>query len=70
MVATACAYADDYKAIRAPTCGCDVCEQKWETAKREQERHADTLAAASVLTSQSPGAKRWRARRPASWVNR
>lgn len=24
-----CSYADKYKAIRKPTCGCKSCEQKW-----------------------------------------
>lgn len=24
-----CSYADKYKAIRPPRCGCKVCEKKW-----------------------------------------
>jgi hypothetical protein len=24
-----CSYADKYKAMRAPTCGCITCEKKW-----------------------------------------
>lgn len=29
MVKYKCSYADKYKAIRKPTCGCKVCEDKW-----------------------------------------
>lgn len=25
-----CRYADKYKAIYAPRCGCKVCEEKWK----------------------------------------
>lgn len=24
-----CSYADKYKAIRKPTCGCRACNEKW-----------------------------------------
>ena len=27
-----CSYADKYKAIRKPTCGCKVCNKKWQDA--------------------------------------
>jgi hypothetical protein len=30
---TKCRYADKYKAVKAPTCGCDMCRLKWEIAK-------------------------------------
>lgn len=35
---TSCTYADEYKASRRPTCGCDACAQKWENKIREIER--------------------------------
>ena len=28
-----CSYADKYKAIKKPTCGCEVCMLKWEIAE-------------------------------------
>ena len=30
---TKCSYADRYKAVRPPKCGCFVCETKWEIAE-------------------------------------
>jgi hypothetical protein len=29
-----CGYADKYKATRKPTCGCKVCETKWNDKKK------------------------------------
>lgn len=26
---TKCAYADKYKSVRKPTCGCKACNEKW-----------------------------------------
>lgn len=28
-----CGYADKYKAVRKPTCGCRVCNDKWDNKK-------------------------------------
>ena len=28
-----CRYADKYKAIRPPKCGCEACKKKWEERK-------------------------------------
>lgn len=35
-----CGYADTYQAKIKPTCGCEVCELKWENAnlKKDAER--------------------------------
>jgi len=30
---TKCGYADKYKAIRAPKCGCKACQDKWDAKK-------------------------------------
>ena len=35
-----CRYADKYKAIRAPTCGCDLCELKWTIAEHQRSYDA------------------------------
>ena len=32
---TKCKYADQYKALRPPHCGCDACERKWILASRK-----------------------------------
>ena len=34
---TKCDYADKYKGIRKPTCGCEVCELKWELAEKTRK---------------------------------
>lgn len=31
-----CTYADRYKAIKAPTCGCKTCEDKWAMRPTEE----------------------------------
>jgi len=31
-----CGYADDYQATKAPECGCEVCELKWELKKAQK----------------------------------
>lgn len=31
---TKCSYADRYQAKRKPTCGCTVCNVKWEAAEK------------------------------------
>lgn len=33
---TKCKYADRYKGLRAPTCGCDVCEKRWYLAEKKR----------------------------------
>jgi hypothetical protein len=33
-----CSYADKYKAIREPQCGCKACERKWALAQIKKER--------------------------------
>ncbi len=33
-----CRYADKYKALRRPTCGCDTCENKWMMSVTRRDR--------------------------------
>lgn len=34
---TKCRYANKYKAIKAPKCGCDYCILKWEKKQAEKK---------------------------------
>ncbi len=34
---TKCRHADAYKALRAPTCGCETCTIKWNLAQRAKK---------------------------------
>jgi len=34
-----CRHADEYKAIRKPTCGCETCKCKWEEKQANIEKH-------------------------------
>jgi hypothetical protein len=36
-VRISCGYAKQYKAIKAPTCGCFKCEAKWKSAWRVEQ---------------------------------
>lgn len=32
-----CKFADWYKGVRPPKCGCEICELKWKLAEMERE---------------------------------
>ena len=32
-----CRYADNYKAIRPPRCGCETCEKKWRDNNEDSD---------------------------------
>lgn len=44
-----CSYADQYKATRAPTCGCEVCGLKWELAQARRRHDLDPESVFAVI---------------------
>ena len=52
---TRCGNARRYKAERKPTCGCDMCEMKWQVAELRRDLQAEAMRALEARAGSATG---------------